>query len=434
MHLKSLTLTNVRAFKHAEFTFQPGVNLIVGINGVGKSTVLDTIRIMLAQALPKLTVAQKSNLAFNINDITVEQEFLTTDLQFQSANIDFQYIVYHPREEYGYISESEEDLETDIEKLDRRRRIEERRLKKRGYTSGERQQLTSNPEKLPKNLKTADLQSLAVYFSTHRSLTSMKAPRKGSGQALAFMDTFSERELQPRAFAEWLLVQDALMPEDPQKSSRGHNILKQAVERFLPEFNNLRPIREPETTLLVDKADNTLDIRQLSDGERGILALIMDLARRLLQANPKLDDPLQAQAVVLIDELDLHLHPQWQRTIVSKLTTTFPNCQFIATTHSPLIIGEVEPENIILIAEDGEIIHPNQSLGMDTDWILKYIMGATTRHTETTLELKRIADLIENEDYDTATDAIDALRDQIGEFPELVRLQTRIDRFQLLGE
>ncbi len=433
MRLNSLTLTNVRAFKHAEFTFQPGMNLIVGINGVGKSTVLDTIRVMLAQALPKLTVAKKSNLAFDISDITVEQEFLTSDLQFQAANIDFQYFVHQPRKEHSYISESEENIETDIERLDRRRRIKERRLQDRVYT-GKRQQLTSSPEKLPKNLKTADTQSLAVYFSTHRSLTSMKAPKKGAGQALAFIDTFSERELQPRAFAEWLLVQDALMSEDAQANNLGHNTLKQAVERFLPECNNLRAVREPETTLLVDKADKTLDIRQLSDGERGMLALVMDLARRLSQANPKLDDPLQAHAVVLIDELDLHLHPQWQRTIVSKLTATFPNCQFIATTHSPLIIGEVEPENIILIAENGEIIHPNQSLGMDTDWILKYIMGATTRHTETTLELKRIADLIETEDYDPATDAIDALRDQIGEFPELVRLQTRIDRIQMLGE
>jgi uncharacterized protein HemY len=60
-------------------------------------------------------------------------------------------------------------------------------------------------------------------------------------------------------------------------------------------------------------------------------------------------------------------------------------------------------------------------------------MGATTRHTETTLELQRIADLIEAEDYDEATDAIDILRETIGEFPELVRLQTRIDRFQMLG-
>jgi hypothetical protein len=71
---------------------------------------------------------------------------------------------------------------------------------------------------------------------------------------------------------------------------------------------------------------------------------------------------------------------------------------------------------------------------MDTDWILKYIMGTTTRHTETTLELKRIADLIETEDYDAATDAIDILREEIGEFPELVRLQTRVDRFQMLAE
>jgi predicted ATP-binding protein involved in virulence len=433
MLLKSLTLTNVRAFNQAEITFQPGMNLIAGINGVGKSTILDAIRIMLSQALPRFTAAKSSNLAFNIGHITVEKDFLVATLKFHASNIDFQYSAPKLREEHGYISESDENLEAEIEQLDRRRRIEERRLQDRGYTFDKHQQLTSIPEKLPNNLKTAKSQPLALYFSTHRSLTNMRKPKEASGQALAFVEALSERELQPRAFAEWMLVQDALMSEDTQKNIRGQT-LKQAVELFLPEFNNLRAISEPEPTLVLDKAGKTLDIRQFSDGERGMLALVMDLARRLMIANPLLDDPLQAQAVVLIDELDLHLHPQWQRSIVQKLTTTFPNCQFIATTHSPLIIGEVPPENIILIAEDGEIIHPHQSLGMDTDWILKYIMGTTTRHTETTLELKRIADLIETEDYDAATDAIDILRDQIGEFPELVRLQTRVDRFQMLAE
>jgi predicted ATP-binding protein involved in virulence len=129
----------------------------------------------------------------------------------------------------------------------------------------------------------------------------------------------------------------------------------------------------------------------------------------------------------------LHLHPKWQRTIVSKLTSTFPNCQFIATTHSPQIIGEVPPENIIVLEQGQPPFQPDQSLGMDTDWILKYLMDAPTRNSQTEAELQRIADLVEAEDYEQATEAIDTLRTAIGEFPELVRLQARIDRFQLLG-
>jgi predicted ATP-binding protein involved in virulence len=102
--------------------------------------------------------------------------------------------------------------------------------------------------------------------------------------------------------------------------------------------------------LLVTKDGMLLDARQLSDGERGLLALVLDLAKRLSQANPGLSDPVKlGEAVVLIDELDLHLHPKWQRTIVERLTKVFPRCQFIATT-LPQIVAAVEPSKCSLTA------------------------------------------------------------------------------------
>jgi predicted ATP-binding protein involved in virulence len=427
MFLKSLTLTNVRTFKHADFTFQLGMNLIVGINGVGKSTLLDALRVLLSQALPQLSQFRSKSLNFEISDITVEAPSLNATLTFDIANTELGWNVIQFRERYVPVPNSTGEV----------------RLQ--AYSPGDRHFMNFVPKSFKKNSQ----QPLAIYFSPRRALASTtKSSSKAKGLAAAFTDALNHRELRLIEFADWWLAQTALAAENAPNAQRHLDALNTAIiqmidtcanvhayrETFSPQDKNGKIIPKITTTLLIEKAGQTFDLGQLSDGERGILALVLDLARRLSQANPNLDDPLQGQAVVLIDELDLHLHPKWQRTIVQKLTTTFPNCQFIATTHSPLIIGEVEPENIILIAEDGEIIHPNQSLGMDTDWILKYIMGATTRHAETTLELKRIADLIETEDYDPATDAIDALRDQIGEFPELVRLQTRIDRFQLLGE
>jgi predicted ATP-binding protein involved in virulence len=172
----------------------------------------------------------------------------------------------------------------------------------------------------------------------------------------------------------------------------------------------------------------------LSDGERSMVALVLDLARRLSIANPYLKDPLtNGKAVVLIDELDLHLHPRWQRTIARQLTETFRNCQFIATTHSPQIVGAVSPDKITLI-NDGKVIRPEQSLGMDTNWILRHLMGVDERDADTKQKLQQIEEMIEAEQYDEATAQIDSLRNTIGEFPELVSLQTRIDMIMFLSD
>ena len=111
-----------------------------------------------------------------------------------------------------------------------------------------------------------------------------------------------------------------------------------------------------------------------------MLALVLDLARRLSQANPSLDDPLsEGHAVVLIDEIDLHLHSKWQRQIVHNLAAAFPGCQFIATTHSPQVIGEVEHNRIQIIA-NGEVYSPTHSFGVDSSRVLEEIMDVTPAH------------------------------------------------------
>ena len=158
-------------------------------------------------------------------------------------------------------------------------------------------------------------------------------------------------------------VQEALAKEQ-SVATRYLRVLRAAVSRFLPNYENLRPAEENTARLLIDQGGTALDIGQLSDGERGVLALVLDLARRLSQANPTLDDPLSnGHAVVLIDEIDLHLHPKWQRQIVHTLTAIFPRCQFIATTHSPQVVASVEPDQVHLLTP-AEIIRPDRSLGM----------------------------------------------------------------------
>jgi predicted ATP-binding protein involved in virulence len=447
MQLKSLTLTQFRAFKQATFYFQPGMNLLVGINGVGKSSVLDALRIILSRTIPDISVSKKELLDFNKQDIAFGSDWLRTELRIDIINNQFEYEVRRWEQEYGTINVKEGDVrhQTDNRSnIDRLATIDNNSLP---------QPLSKI---LQKQLKNAAEQPLAVYFSTRRSLPNMDKPSKQSiagNQAAAFANALDHREMRLIEFAEWWLAQKALAIENAPLAQRHLNVLEEAVTHFLDTCSNLHAVRdtkeyeykdkagsikkikETKTTLFLKKAGLELDVCQFSDGERGILALVLDLARRLSQANPKLENPLRdAKAVVLIDELDLHLHPRWQRTIVNQLTQTFPNCQFIATTHSPQIVGEVPPESILLLESGQQPLQPNQSLGMDTNWVLRYLMGAATRDSATEKALSSIADMIENEEYDEATDEIDVIRDKIGEFPELVRLQTRIDRIRLLGE
>ena len=401
MKIKRLTLDNFRIFEQATFDFQPGMNLLVGINGAGKSSVLDALRMVLSDCVGL------EGIRFAADDFTFGNYLMAGDLHFTNDSLYRLSGTRRPLSDVGAPT------------VNTHRGWSEETYKK------------GVPE-----------QPVAVYFSPlrafltaggHQELPNLDSPDRQKG---AYAEALlPSRKLQAREFGEWIATQKLFSRSDSDPiATHRLNILQSAVYQFLENYTRIEDGPRSTPTLL-DQGENPLNIKQLSDGERGLLALIFDLMYYLSLANPKLDDPLRdGEAIVLIDELDLHLHPRWQRTIVEKLTTTFPNCQFIATTHSPQIIGEVSPDNIILLERGKPPYRPDQSLGMDSNWILRHLMGASERDSETEQELSRIAGSIEDEQYDKATAAIETLRSTLGEFPELVRLQTRIDRIRLLGE
>lgn len=196
----------------------------------------------------------------------------------------------------------------------------------------------------------------------------------------------------------------------------------------MPGYQELRLNGEERPTLVIDRAGHKIPVRQLSDGERGTLALVLDLTRRLAQAHPEMADPAaEAEAVVLIDEIDLHLHPKWQRMIVKNLTEAFPRCQFIATTHSPQVIGEVEHERIHIMA-DGEVYSPPHSFGIDSSRVLEEIMDARPRTKEVQDFLQDLSKAIGNRQHDKARSLPDQLAVLIGEDdPEVTRARTLLD-------
>jgi hypothetical protein len=213
-------------------------------------------------------------------------------------------------------------------------------------------------------------------------------------------EEFENAEKVQRASLAWV---------DPQLHA-----VRSAVTALLPGFSGLRVDRSV-LRMAVDKDGATLFLDQLSDGERNLLALTADVARRLAIANPGLADALSAEAVVLIDEIELHLHPSWQRTVLGALRRTFPNCQFIVTTHSPQVLSTVPASAIVVI--DGfkgrPVTHP--TLGRDTNAILREVFGTPERPEAERIEIEAIRALIEDGSFPAARERLDALASRLSE-------------------
>lgn len=150
------------------------------------------------------------------------------------------------------------------------------------------------------------------------------------------------------------------------------------------------------------------------------------------------DEPIprvlaETPGIVLIDELDVHLHPRWQRRVIEDLITTFPKIQFVATTHSPQVVGEIGPDQVRVL--DGKTAEsPWQSYGMDSNWLLKHLMHSDIRNDEVDTALKSIESKLESFELESAETQLSALRLKIGETPDTSALAAKIHRaWDLLG-
>ena len=182
----------------------------------------------------------------------------------------------------------------------------------------------------------------------------------------------------------------------------------------MPSFKNLQVSRKPRLAMIIDKNDKTLNVNQLSQGEKSLMALVGDIARRLAMMNPSIENPLQGKGIILIDEIDMHLHPQWQRSIIQRLQMTFPNCQFILTTHSPLVISDTQ--NILVYDLDGQEVNALPSLyGQDANTVLLQYMDTSYRNPKVAEQISQAMDAIQNNDFELANQLIQTLKLELGE-------------------
>jgi predicted ATP-binding protein involved in virulence len=455
MKLERLSLANYRGFDQVDLNCEPDVTLVAGVNGVGKSALLSAIVKCASHALPKLTHSKEDVLSTAVTDIKSSKESLSISAQFKISTADV----------YVDIARSLGVSAAEAEALIKRR--DELRFSTRETKKGSKEEQTIeqeitiiegklapeeistvrilpvnpdyDPDALINGIRQTTAQPVAVFYSTSRFLSRlppMLPKTRGIEIATAYIKALDQLEISLNDFANWYRVQSETGAK--KKTKRIFQQLDSAIATFLQDVKGLQLHPERPPRFSVKKNGDTFFLEQLSDGERGLLALVFDLTRRLAIANPESDNPIaEGVALVLIDEIELHLHPSWQRHVVRRLREVFKNCQFVITTHSPQVIGQVKAKKLRLLSldESGKVVLTTvaQSFGMDSSWVLQNIMGVPARDYETEQKISKIYDAIDEGRYEIARSLAEEMRTEIGDFPDLQEAFALLDRFKLLG-
>lgn len=423
MKIKRLTLTHFRRFSDFDIEFDPKLTVLIARNGAGKSSVLDAVATALGAFLTRLPKVSGIN----------------------PKETDFQVLSDGKRPPYMRIRcESHDDVVWDrTEKRDQSINTANEIPKAAGLKA-----LNQYVDRFidAHNESRRYQLPLFIYYGTGRGVFDVPQRKGGFGKAFERFDALQGALDSRTNFKS--LVEYFYFLEDKesklQQSLRSFDVsvpelsaIRNAVTRLMPEFSNPRGIHP--AGIVVDWAhdgeNKQLRIEQLSDGYRTTLAMIMDIAARMAEANPDMEDPLETEGVVLIDEVDLHLHPGWQQTILLDLMRTFPNIQFIVSTHSPQVVSSVKPECLRVIDWKGDepvLVPMHFSEGAESQQVLMDILGVSSSRVEQlpiVKMLKRYQALVEADEWDT--DEALTLRTKLDEWggeyePELARLDIDI--------
>ena len=428
MRLKSIELINYRCYQDFKVDFGPGFNVIAGINGSGKTSLLKSIRDALAVNVSRLSPSLSS----------LAHPFIDGDPAYVRGDEVNGRWRFEPQYPVRVIAQAE--------------------LLNRRFTWSIEHRDASGQES-PRESIPFDAITQAAHVSEHityplfafypTSRAWALAPTNEVAAAtrtlprVAGYEIWWDASANADALQQWSIAKTM---ERLQFASDSALAWDSVIDDELAITNRaLSAVFDDAKGLRYDFAQKSLTIewigakaptlyKNLSDGERVAIALVSDIARRMCLLNPHLATEVarQTPGVVLIDELDIHLHPTWQRLIVRGLTKAFPMIQFIATSHSPHVLSELRPEHIILLTHDGAS-RPQASYGLDANRVLAQIMDAGTRPTEVEKSLSELFTLIEQNELSRARSQLEHLKTSIPGLPELAGAEALIRRKEVIG-
>lgn len=420
MRIEQLELENIGPFRSLSMPLAPtadvrsNVTVLIGDNGAGKTTVLKSLATSLSWFVGRLRSGKSTG-----NSILEEQ-----------------------------IRNGATSAAIKISTTDETARFEWTLVKTRAGRKGEHSSQLSQVVHLADVYRTA----LTIYDQSNLPLIAfypvervvldipLKIREKHSFQQLDGYDNSLNQGVDFRRFFEWFREREdseneqsippekldqidlifgarpelraALRKLEDASRDRQLSAVRTAIAAFMPGFGNLRVRRKPKLYMSIDKGEQSLNVSQLSQGEKSLMALVGDIARRLAMMNPELPDPLEGRGLVLIDEVDMHLHPRWARDIIARLTTTFPNCQFVLSTHSPLVISDSK-DVLVYALDDGHLTRVPPLYGQDANTVLLEVMDTHVRNASVAARLNDLLDLIQDNRLEEARQVIGVLESEL---------------------
>ncbi|KEO83535.1 AAA family ATPase [Tumebacillus flagellatus] len=363
MKIEWMKLENFHGFREKEISFHPQFTVLVGDNASGKTAVLEGVSVAIgafANALVKNA---------DLREIEPEEVRLK---KFQHGEI--------PTLEPQYPSYVHFCSSIDNQMVDAMVLKEERNTHLGVDLIYE---VYSNAEALGRKILSGESVKLPIFsfFRTSR-LWSQNEDLVNSpyspGSRLEGYRNYLNPNANESFFTKWFIQMSIaeIKRREPLKVLESvRRAIVSCMNKLGVEKIDYDPLRD-EIQVFLENGDQ-IPLRLLSDGYRNTMGLVADIAHRMAVLNPFMEDHLRTSGIVLIDEIDLHLHPKWQRHIVEDLKNTFPNVQFIVTTHSPFIVQSLEEGELRVLDEDVEakVVSPADYVNKSIEDITEYVMG-----------------------------------------------------------
>lgn len=402
MKLNKLITKNYKSLRNVDLCFNGQNTVIFGVNGTGKSTLLSAINFLARPWIYKIIKTQSNeNQTFIDSDVSIDSDFLELIGEFS-------------------LNETTFTLKRSYKKTQ-----ENKRISQKTYDQKKCDDFVNAFQSLYLN---GDSNAMPIYtfYGTNRSVINIPEKyNESKTDMISALDRAIDSSVDFKNFFEWyrdcetketIAMREAMDNNAPIIPNPALNNVRYAIEAMIENVSDLR-IKHDPIRMTVIKDNKEIRVDMLSDGEKCTLALFGDLARRLCLANPHSPEPLKGKGIVLIDEIELHMHPSWQRKVLEKLTSVFPNIQFIITTHSPQVLGEANNDFLILtIDENTKAIEKVDRLdGYDSNFILEKYMKTSSKSQKTKNLISTLNYHIAKKEYAEASKLLSEFKALVGE-------------------
>ena len=425
MKINRIKLKNFRGFESFSARFNNRLTVIVGNNGAGKSSLLDAVSIAVGTFLTGFDATVASSISKD--DATIKCYDMGSVIDAQH-----QFPVCIAAE--GEIGDQVISWKRELNSAEGRTTI---------VGAKELIAISENYQKKIREGSKETILPLISYYGTGRLWAQKKEKRPNEQLAkfsrqMGYTDCLAA-ESNEKLMLKWfekMTIQEA----QSKTASPEFSAVKQAITAC---FEGITGYKDIETQYNLDT--HAIDVvftddygirkrfqtKDLSDGYKNTLSMIGDIAYRMAVLNPQLlnDVLTKTPGIVLIDEIDLHLHPIWQQRILGDIQRIFPKIQLIVTTHAPAVISSVKQENLLLLSDNGYPVSPStETYGSDANSILTSIMNATERPVEIKRMFESFYNAIDNEEFESARALLRRIEDEIGpEDTELVSAHVTLD-------